>query len=639
MKFLSVLLLSLCVVKAQQRISELPEITTPAATNWLVIVDNPGVAGGTKKISYANLTAGLGGGTGGSTGSVVNAGVPAIGNVYYATSVTGTNAAPSGGFIVGASSNTSTIGIHSANAIVATNGITAGSEGLLSTGPVSAFGSRVGLQFGPTNTWVVFDGDSLTGGPTGITNITRTYPSIVTNNILTNAFFTLKTNAAVVGFTVATLVANYPTVIRPFKPDATHSSVVLVWAGINDIAASASAATIWARLTNYWGLARADGFKVCAFTVMDYQNQTLAKHQVRMALNALIRQSVNLYDFLVDVDQVFPVALPATEDGIHLTDLASDYLGYVVGDVLYQGQKIGRSSKFNPTLSGSAIRIITGASAPPPALCDNSGRGLATAITVKGTIPIASFEDSTDDCFMIYPFGGSTKFLWKDGLGSVSATTDNYLSLGTPGVNIPKQLTMGDVASAAAVAGLIKGQSGTGTNVVGGDLVLSGGPGTGTGRGGDVIHKTSLTGSTGTATNNISTRFQAVAKYVDLTGGAATAFQKFTLSSNNYAGIFINATTYASDAAFAFQSLSSTLKIDAVNVGGTNVVTITQVDNTLAQIPAGGTLTCTYTAVDEGSNVFAIKADAASSLTETLLRVEWVIDSLNSSAAITVTPQ
>jgi hypothetical protein len=80
-----------------------------------------------------------------------------------------------------------------------------------------------------------------------------------------------------------------------------------------------------------------------------------------------------------------------------------------------------------------------------------------------------------------------------------------------------------------------------------------------------------------------------------------------------------------------FQSKSDEVSIDAVNKGGT--VTVGAVtDASIATAASSGTLTATYTAVANGNGV-DIKCNAVSSLTQTTLRVKYVVTAINSNDA------
>lgn len=187
-----------------------------------------------------------------------------------------------------------------------------------------------------------------------------------------------------------------------------------------------------------------------------------------------------------------------------------------------------------------------------------------------------------------------------------------------------------------------KGADGSGTDKTGSQLNIGGGKGTGTGRGGDVVVKTTNASTTGSTAQSYSTRRFDSAKFVDLTESTATLFCNIAVASAKYAGARLICTITANDGT-DYQSLTSQVTVDAVNKAGTVTATLTQVDNTTAA--SAGTLTCTYTAVANGNTV-DIKANAVSSLTQTVLRAKWSVISLNTDGADTainsgslITPQ
>lgn len=203
----------------------------------------------------------------------------------------------------------------------------------------------------------------------------------------------------------------------------------------------------------------------------------------------------------------------------------------------------------------------------------------------------------------------------------------------------PQSLALARVDSATPAGNTFTvGESarpGTDSNVAGGNGKWRPGLGTGTAKSGDAIVETGNSTTTGTAAGTYSTRQYASAKYVDLTENTATLFANIALASGKYMGGQIVCTVTADDAT-DFQALTSTLQFQAVNKGGTITATISQVDSTTAA--STGTLTAAYTAVVNGNSV-DFKANAASSLTQTTLRVKWALVMLNSNDVGTVTPQ
>lgn len=154
------------------------------------------------------------------------------------------------------------------------------------------------------------------------------------------------------------------------------------------------------------------------------------------------------------------------------------------------------------------------------------------------------------------------------------------------------------VDAASAIDQIFKAHDGSGTDKDGAALTLAGGQSTGSGRGGALVGKTSLTESTGSSANSYSTRRYDSAKYVNLTESAATLFANIAVPNSKYAGARLICTVTANDGT-DYQSLTSEVTVDAVNKAGTVTTTVTAVDNTTAA--SSGTLSCTYTAAQPSS--------------------------------------
>lgn len=263
-----------------------------------------------------------------------------------------------------------------------------------------------------------------------------------------------------------------------------------------------------------------------------------------------------------------------------------------------------------------------------------TGPGALMKFTDTGNIAVTRFDVPTRNYVTLgfSPGVGLTSFgqvSWSNSsTDSTSAETiltrdsQNVIQIGTDGINV---LTYA-----------MKAGDGSGTDKGGSHYATKGGQSTGSGPPGDLIYQTSLyTNSSGSTANLYTTRGQVVGRPCALTNATATSFQRFTMATNTQAGINIFATVKATDAAFARQSISSYVRVDAVNVNGTITATVSETDNTLAA--STGTLTIAYTVVDEGSNVLAIRANANTSLTATP-SIKWIITGINSDGAITVTP-
>lgn len=271
----------------------------------------------------------------------------------------------------------------------------------------------------------------------------------------------------------------------------------------------------------------------------------------------------------------------------------------------------------------------------------NSGQLLIAAAT-SSKPAIASISDTTSG---INISSSAVNFAGGGGsLGGISASSgwncgayfftwngDTFLTRESAAV-----FQFGKDAASPVSPQMLKMADGSGTDKSGSTGILAAGQSTGAGVPGDLIFQTSLyTNSSGSTANAYLTRAQIIGRPCALTNTTATSFQRFTMATNTQAGIKLFCTVKATDAAFARQSISSDVRVDAVNINGTITATVSETDNTLAA--STGTLTIAYTVVDEGSNVLAIRANANTSLTATP-SIKWVIQSINSDGAIIVTP-
>jgi hypothetical protein len=108
-----------------------------------------------------------------------------------------------------------------------------------------------------------------------------------------------------------------------------------------------------------------------------------------------------------------------------------------------------------------------------------------------------------------------------------------------------------------------------------------------------------------------------------LTGGSATTFVSVAVPSSGYASGMIQYSIIATDAT-DFQTQTGLLFVAAVNKGGS--VSYKLSDNLIgadAQSAATTGITNVFTAAEDVSNVLAIKATAASDLTETTLTIYY----------------
>lgn len=117
-------------------------------------------------------------------------------------------------------------------------------------------------------------------------------------------------------------------------------------------------------------------------------------------------------------------------------------------------------------------------------------------------------------------------------------------------------------------------------------------------------------------------KFMVAGKYTSLTEATATAFLRINIPTGEVAGGELIVTIQANDAT-DFQARTLRLIWAAVNKAGTTTVTISTPEEVVAV--SAGTLTATITAVDAGSGNVDFKADATSSLTQTILRANFQV--------------
>lgn len=198
--------------------------------------------------------------------------------------------------------------------------------------------------------------------------------------------------------------------------------------------------------------------------------------------------------------------------------------------------------------------------------------------------------------------------------------------------------------TAATVHQALKAFNGFGSNIAGANQIIAGGAGTGTGRGGDTIlktHESTTTGSTAQTAASVP-RYQAAAKAVTLTSGAAAAtFCTFAVGSGKFIGCVVDCVLSVGNGT-DYQALTSRLVISAVNKAGTITATIVQTDGTAAA--SAGTLTpVTFTVVDAGAGNMALKVTATTSLGTPTMELRFVIvsysgngvEAINSATLIT----
>jgi len=176
-------------------------------------------------------------------------------------------------------------------------------------------------KLGFTNTSFVFVGDSITAGAGATAG--RDYPSVAFGLANLTGSGNTKTNLGVGGYTVPNIMADYAANVRPLSPSVTgKAGYLFVDIGTNDAASSVAATTIKANLASYWATAQADGWNLVAFTLIPMAGNP-ASRNIRADVNAYIRASNTLWDFLVDVESLLPDPYNSNQfqlDRLHPTD-------------------------------------------------------------------------------------------------------------------------------------------------------------------------------------------------------------------------------------------------------------------------------------------------------------------------------
>src|SRR6185369_1482821 len=174
-----------------------------------------------------------------------------------------------------------------------------------------------------------------------------------------------------------------------------------------------------------------------------------------------------------------------------------------------------------------------------------------------------------------------------------------------------------------------------GTDKGGAQIVLLGGAGTGTGRGGDIAFGTARPSTTSTTVNSYTTNFFIAANPVTLTESSATLVFSVDIATNKSIGMMVTATTVANDGS-VYQTVMEQFAISAaVDSAYTPVVSASA---PIATYQRSGTLTTTWTAVQNAGKI-DVKCNAVSSLTQTTLKVLGYQVVINTDGTAVISPQ
>lgn len=185
----------------------------------------------------------------------------------------------------------------------------------------------------------VFEGDSLTdyvnhATSTWALNLTHNYPFFADGQ-----FF----NVAHTGERITNMTTEYPTEVSIHKQTKLNDDAYLfIWAGTNDLTQNeglpaGDANVVYANLKSYWATAKADGFKIVAFTILPRGGTGSSFEGNRTILNNLILNNSSVYDYLIRPELLFQNYSDTNnfEDTVHLTQQASNSLADYIGHNLF----------------------------------------------------------------------------------------------------------------------------------------------------------------------------------------------------------------------------------------------------------------------------------------------------------------
>lgn len=213
-------------------------------------------------------------------------------------------------------------------------------------------------------------------------------------------------------------------------------------------------------------------------------------------------------------------------------------------------------------------------------------------------------------------------FQWSSAVDN-SGTADTKITREAAAV-----IQLGSDVNGAAVNQTVKACDGiTGSDVAGCNNTFAGGRGTGIGAPGDVDIQTAKDLATGTTAQTLFDRHYYRGKAKAVTESSATTFVSISVPTTlTGAGGTINYCIHAADATDV-QERCGDIDFAAANKAGTMTCSTPNILGTEATVftAGGGTLTNTFTFVANGTSC-DMKANAASSLTQTVLDVRYNVE-------------
>lgn len=177
----------------------------------------------------------------------------------------------------------------------------------------------------------------------------------------------------------------------------------------------------------------------------------------------------------------------------------------------------------------------------------------------------------------------------------------------------------GPVSQALSVQGVVAGTADT----AGVPFYIEGSRSTGSGAGGAIVFETTYPGAAAAVQNALSHRSFVASGWTTLTESAATSIATVTFGASSAVSAEFFVTIEANDGT-DYQSLTSRVRVSSVRKAAGNTVSSVSLigTDTLAESTGASTLTSTFT-VTEGASAVTLKANAVSSLAQTVLRATF----------------
>lgn len=222
--------------------------------------------------------------------------------------------------------------------------VTAGAMSLTTALPISSGGTgsstastaRTALSASALSRHVVV-GDSLSS--TGSGSATTSWAAYWSRHQLNQPI--AYTNLAIAGRTASEIDSAHASQVTPISPNTLGGvGVLFTLCGTNDLNAGTTDSALVTLLRSIWSKGRADGFKVCAFTITKNGLLDATKEARRVSVNATIRADSANWDYLVDLDALLPNngdTTYFTGDNLHYSAAGGEFVARNVRQVLDGG--------------------------------------------------------------------------------------------------------------------------------------------------------------------------------------------------------------------------------------------------------------------------------------------------------------